>query len=295
MPETATLCCDDSLEAGEQLAGTTPRADVWLLLENPAPWGAKAFEESALPDAIKEQLSAWLKAIPRSRLQFIRRARSDSRRAFYVVLARQARLYRFELAAYDSLLTLDIPALVGDAAGYEDYRSDEKLFLVCVNARRDACCALRGVPLYQRMRAVGGEAVWQTNHLGGHRFAGTCVCLPHGLYYGRVDDPAPIIQAYRRDELYSAKCRGRSTYEPAAQAAEIYLCEQLGRYGLDTLRLLDVEQHENRWTARFAADEGVYTVEVREEPIMVLENSGAPERKPVMQHRAVAYALQRYG
>lgn len=286
---TQSLCCDDSLQMGEYMPGTAPRSDVWLLLEHPAPWGAKAFEDSDLPEAVKTGLSGWLNAIPNARLQFIRQENAGERRLFYVALARTGRLYRFELAAYESLLALDIPALAGGAADYENHRSGERLFLACTNSKRDACCALYGLPLYRKLRQAAGESAWQVSHIGGHRFAGTLVCLPHGLYYGRVDDPAPIVTAYRKNEFYTAGCRGRCTIEPAAQSAEIYLRQQTGLTALDGLRLADVQQNGQEWTARFEADGATYTVRVCAEPASVLENSTDAERKQVMKFHPEAY------
>mgnify|MGYP001241912675 CR=1 FL=1 len=287
MPET-NYCCDESLSMGEAQTGTAPRSDVWLLLEYPAPWGAKAFDDSTLPAEVKDRLAGWLAGIPNSRLQFIKREQTGDRRAFYVVLAQQGALYRFELADYDSLLTLDIPALAGGAANFEADRSDEKLFLVCTNAKRDVCCALHGLPLYQQMRATGGAAVWQSSHIGGHRFAGTLVCLPHGLYYGRVTDGAAIIRAYQAGEFETTNCRGRCTLAPAAQSAEIYLRQELGVQGLDAVRVLDVEQADDRWTVRLAVDTAEYLVQVQAEAVMVRESTGDAERKRVLQPVATA-------
>lgn len=286
MSELQRLCCDDSIQVGEQLAGTAPRSDVWLLLEYAAPWGAKAFEESALSADVKDRLNGWLKAIPNSRLQLIRQDKVRDTRTFYVALAQRGALYRFDLAAYDSLLALDIPALVGGAPEFEAYRSRETLFLVCTNARRDVCCGRHGPLLYRKTRDHAGDSAWQSNHIGGHRFAGTMVCLPHGLYYGRVDEAASIVEAYRQGEFHTGNCRGRCAYPPPAQSAELYLREQLGLRALDALRLLDVEQAGDQWTVRFAAGERVYAVEVRGEPLLVLESTGSAERGRVLQHVA---------
>ncbi|NWG17169.1 MAG: sucrase ferredoxin [Chloroflexi bacterium] len=289
MANNRSLCCNDSLQLGEYLPGTAPRSDVWLLLENPAPWGAEALQESRLPEAVKAGLSGWLKAIPNARLQFIKQDGSGERRLFYVALARTGRLYRFELDAYENLLALDIPALVGGAADYESHRSDERLFLACTNGKRDACCAVNGLPLYHKLRDAAGDAAWQSSHIGGHRFAGTFVCLPHGLYYGRVDDPAPIVAAYRKDEFYTVDCRGRCTIELAAQSAEIYLREQTGLTALDALRLAGVQQNGQQWTARFEAEGAAYVVQVCAEPALVLENCADTERKQVMKFHPAAY------
>ncbi|MBI5671546.1 MAG: hypothetical protein HZC41_26440 [Chloroflexi bacterium] len=291
MPEQRILCCEDSIQVGEALAGTAPRSEVWLLLEYAAPWGAKALDESALPDAVKDRLNGWLKAIPSSRLQLVKQDKAGDTRAFYIALARQGRLYRFDLAGYETLLVLDIPALVGGTADYEAHRSGEKLFLACTNGKRDVCCARYGLPLYQQLRAAARDSTWQSSHIGGHRFAPTMVCLPHGLYYGRVDDPAPVVDAYRRGEFYTTNCRGRCVLPPAAQAAEIYLRDQLGLRALDALQLLEVEQHDDRWTARLAAGDVVYAVMGRALPLLVLESTGEAERGRVTQHVAERYEI----
>ena len=59
-------------------------------------------------------------------------------------------------------------------------------FLVCTHGRRDACCAGRGWPVAVSLTERFPEQTWQCSHVGGDRFAGNVVILPHGLYYGRV-------------------------------------------------------------------------------------------------------------
>ena len=55
--------------------------------------------------------------------------------------------------------------------------------LVCTNARRDQCCALLGRPLvatFVDKPPTPDTQIWETSHLGGHRFAPTFVDLPSG-------------------------------------------------------------------------------------------------------------------
>ena len=56
------FCSLRSQEAAEQPFGTASTGDAWLLLEYARPWGAKAFSESALPEAVKTHLSGVLKS-----------------------------------------------------------------------------------------------------------------------------------------------------------------------------------------------------------------------------------------
>jgi hypothetical protein len=60
----------------------------------------------------------------------------------------------------------------------------EPLYLVCAHGRRDVCCARFGGPLARALSAAHPLQVWETTHVGGHRYAANLVILPHGLYYG---------------------------------------------------------------------------------------------------------------
>ena len=69
------FCSLRSKDAAEQVFGTASTGDAWLLLENERPWGAKAFSDSELPEAVKTHLSGVLKSVPRSRVLLIKRTR----------------------------------------------------------------------------------------------------------------------------------------------------------------------------------------------------------------------------
>src|SRR5258708_15990258 len=184
------VCCDYSRQVGEPLFATTTHVRIWLLLEQPLPWGKEAFAESSLPQAVKQHLSAALDAIPGSRLQFIRQPARQRNQgiAFFVVLSSELRsvLYRFDLAAYEDLLNLDLTAVAAGDVNYETNRSEESVLLVCTNGRRDISCAKYGTVVYDALSKLAPGSTWQTTHLGGHRFAATALFLPHGLCYGRL-------------------------------------------------------------------------------------------------------------
>jgi len=97
-------------------------------------------------------------------------------------------LYRFALDDYEDLLNLDLAAIVAGEPIYQKYVSDERVFLVCTNGRRDKCCAKFGPPIYAEVARAVGDAAWQTTHIGGHRFSACVVFLPDGIIYGRIAD-----------------------------------------------------------------------------------------------------------
>jgi len=154
-------------------------------------------------------------------------------------VAGQSHLLELELTSYDDLLDLDLAAWFDNQKEPEDAEQvDEPFYLVCNHGRRDRCCAKFGMPIYHALDAAVGERVWQTTHLGGHRFAPTLVVMPSGHCYGRVTlaDIASLVEATEAGRLPSIdRLRGRCTYPTAVQVAEGRLRQQLGRWGFDDL------------------------------------------------------------
>jgi hypothetical protein len=97
-----------------------------------------------------------------------------------------------------------------------------RLYLVCAHARRDRCCGRFGAPLARALAAAYPDEVWESTHVGGHKFAANLVLLPHGLYYGPTDlaTATRAIGAYQRGEVIAHRYRGRAGQETAVQEAE---------------------------------------------------------------------------
>ena len=133
------------------------------------------------------------------------------------------------------LAGLDVTGLdlAGLAAGREPNLGSavgEPLFLVCTHTRRNACCARFGGPLAQALAARYPGQVFQTTHLGGHRFAANLAILPHGLYYGPVgiDEAMAAISAYQHGEVTPRRYRGRAGQPRPVQEAEHARLTQAG-------------------------------------------------------------------
>ncbi len=289
------FCSLASHAAHEPLIGSAPRADVWLLLEYTGVWGSKALEESAIPIPVKQHLSAHLKLIPQARLQLIKRSARLSGRgpAFYVAVVRDVApcLYAFRLDRYDDLLALDVPAIAAESPQYMAHRSSDRLILVCTNGRRDACCAKFGLSTYREMARLAGERVWQTTHLGGHRFAPTALTLPQGVCYGRIDPAAAasLVEADAGGQIDLEHVRGRVCYDPCVQAAEYYLRSETGFTGVDAYRLLGVDVGSSaRWLVHFEDMHGgmVHNIMVaaEETAVHVRPSCDAVRTEPVIRY-----------
>lgn len=274
------------------MAGTAVSAPVWVLLEYRQLWQAEATHDNTLPAPVKLWLEEQLGRV-NGRLQFIRQTPYHEPYRCFVSIpdAQNPRLYRFEFAEYEELLDLDLAAVVEGAARYAPNLTAEPLFLVCTNGKRDRCCAKFGMVLYQALRDVAGTAVWQTTHLGGHRFAPTLVTFPAGISYGRVtpaDVPA-LLAAQQNEQLFLPCLRGRVNYDAVTQAAEYYLCQHLNQTDLKSFdHLRTIPAQEGNWIIQFRhANTGqVFQIDIVEEKTSPVHPScGVLESKSVPHYR----------
>jgi hypothetical protein len=256
------FCSDISRENDEPLGATASRIDRWLLVEYRGLWSSDALAGSGLSDQVKRRLRELRAADRATRVVFIRRPdrRRHERLSVYVADSREGRerLGHVELSNHEELRSLD-PWEAATAV-------DEPLFLACTHGKHDACCARYGRPLFEALNEqVAAESAWQCTHVGGDRFAGNLVCLPHGVYYGRVerDDVPTIVDEYLAGHISLLHYRGRSCWPFAVQAAERRIRAEEGLTALDDLSLTGTEQTgDRRWRVRFATLEGEREVTV---------------------------------
>ncbi|PPK65288.1 sucrase ferredoxin [Actinokineospora auranticolor] len=262
-PLPATACAARSRALDEPFAGTAATAVTWLCVEQPGPWGRDALAQSHLDSGLAAELTARA-AGTGVRVVLIRRPgphpdrhRPAPRRVYLAHTAPGRAFLRREVFTDPKhLLDLDFAAVGGGAAdGFGEVVSWPVL-LVCTNGRRDVCCAVAGRPVAAELAATHGEAAWECTHIGGHRFAPTALLLPTGYTYGDLDgararallaDPGVVVD----------RCRGRSTWAPAGQAAELAVRELTNTTHADVLRVRDPERDEDgNWRVQVAHVDG---------------------------------------
>lgn len=268
---TQFFCSQESLDAGEQLAGSAPRAAVWFLLEYPGRWGTKALKESSIPDEVKAHLNAQLDKVGESRLLLIKQSKTTHTGiAFFAALpkANPPTLYRFELTKYEELLDFDFAALAASDSRYASAISNEPVFVMCTNGLRDQCCALHGVATYWALAERFPGRIWESTHHGGHRFAANCLHLPYAISYGRLrpETASAVLETALDGRVSLASMRGRTIYPEPVQAAELLLRQQLGLDELEGIRLQIASEIEpGRWQVIFEHAGSLSELQLQEE------------------------------
>jgi hypothetical protein len=287
-------CSAVSRALGEPLFATASRVPAWLLIEQPGPWGREALLSSRLDAATGQALHRRGHATG-VRVVLIRRpgrAVSGPRRCFIAHTGRRARWLE-EVRVDDplQLLALDWARLLrGEPPGFGE-RLRGSVYLACTNGRHDQCCATWGRPLAQALERVAGERTWEVSHIGGDRFAGNLVCLPEGVYYGRLGPlEAPrAVALHERGQVDLEHYRGRCSYPPVVQAAEHFLRRVEGLTRLDDL-VASWRGHEpdGAVAVRFGGPAGRWLVRLR---VTAAEPDRPLTCRALQPHRPPAYHL----
>ena len=186
---TAERCSTTSRALGESLWGTASTVVDWLLVEEPGPWGSRALEHGRLPEAVATHLRRQSREHG-VRVVLIRRHGRHVPHGIQVYAAHAGRRRRWlehiHLPGPEALLDVDIAAMRGGERLGLGTEQREPIYLVCTNGRHDPCCSERGRPVANVLQRSFGDRVWEVSHIGGDRFAPNVVCLPAGVYLGRV-------------------------------------------------------------------------------------------------------------
>lgn len=250
------FCSEISRENAEPLGATASRVENWILVEYRGVWSHDALSGSGLSAEVKEHLRERARALRPAKTLFVRRAGQgeEGLSVFWgSTPERGGRLFRAELGGYDDLLDLEF-----DGGGEP---VEHPLLLVCTHGKHDRCCARYGRPLLEALRDhVERGWLWRCSHVGGDRFAGNLVCLPEGLWFGRVGggDAWSVLDEYLAGRIHLDLYRGRSCYPFPVQAGERAVRSKTGLTGIGDLELV------SREPIRFRAGGRVLEVEVEE-------------------------------
>jgi hypothetical protein len=270
-PDAKVRCSDWARAASLSPAGSSGTPAGFLLAEIPLPWPRDA-GDTAEGAAIGPLLRPH-----RYRLQAVAPANPGvSRQERRVILhakppgdAGFAGYRRFETVAGESLADT-VAALIAAAAddAPSEFESPGVDILLCTHGTRDSCCGRRGAALTAQLAVsglLGGDNLWRTSHMGGHRFAPTFLVLPQGTSWGFADLEL-VTRVLRRDGKFSAVadhyrgCAGLDS--PQLQALEAVVLREVGWGLLGTHRWGEFDGTNARLSWRDGEQTISYTAQV---------------------------------
>jgi hypothetical protein len=233
---TNAPCAQIARALDEPMAGTAPTSRRWLCLERPEAW----------PRDITQDRDPAVRAL-------LARAADVGFRPLLIrapepVTDRQPRrVFLTDTTPGDTLTTaltverleqLDDLPLPDPDRPLPGEPVTGPLLLICTHDQRDPCCGRDGEAL---VHALGGVDVFACSHLGGHRFAPTALVLPTGYLYGRLDltSAMAVRTAAAAGEVVIDRCRGRTTWLPRGQIAELAVRAATGLRSPDALAVQD--------------------------------------------------------
>jgi hypothetical protein len=249
------FCSEQSRSAGEELrASAATDVREWLLVETREAWGARPPVGCGFDPRVESYLARAGEKGSGRRLQLIRRARAAGEK-LRLYRARDGGLWTVELEAKELVAWCEADGFGLQGPGDSAWsRVEDDLYIVCTHGKRDACCAKQGLPVFEALAKLRPGQVWQTTHLGGHRFAPTLAHLPSGLCYGRVglDALGSLVEGLERGLLPRADLlRGDCALSRVEQVSAHAVLAELARRG-DVFRagLVCLGTHEGRqvWT-----------------------------------------------
>jgi hypothetical protein len=210
-----TLSCSDySRKMGEDMIGSAPNYQTYILVECPQPWLSETLESKWVPDNLRFLVKE-LKLSHRS-IQLLLIANDESHHKNYTTLLiyqqkdglsrgytrRELKLPSIEKAAF--VIKQYLSGINPDhEVKNPDFNRD---ILVCTHGNHDKCCARYGNPFYFYAKNIianlqlDNTQIWKSTHFGGHRFAPTAIDFPQGRYYGGLNlDSFPAILTLRGD------------------------------------------------------------------------------------------------
>jgi hypothetical protein len=261
-------CAAASEQRGESMTGTASTVRSFLLVEHPGPWGVDALCDARMPEGIGPELRARA-AATRTKVLLIRRPAGASRDTegirVFAAYAHHAEPWLETVVVEDlaQVHDLDLESLAaGRSPGLTPHH--EPVLAVCTHGRHDACCAERGRPIAAGLAELVPEHTWEASHLGGDRFAGNLLVLPHGLYFGRLqpDTARGVARLLAAGELDLDHLRGRSGLATPLQAAEAALRRHVDERRLTAVRFISREVRDGRTDAVFDVEGRRYAVAV---------------------------------
>jgi hypothetical protein len=242
----------------EPLAGTAPHVKAWVAIEHPGPWHPQALESDHLMHiryALNEAKAAGIGII------LVRRPMVPAHPG-HVIVAHEGSI-RGGVMALDDVVQWNWQAIAsGVLPDFGEVIST--CVVVCVHGKRDQCCAIDGRQLIKALPRH--DHVWESSHIGGHRFSPVVLNLADGRLYGRI--PATEVERMMADVSYVpyTYLRGRTYDIPPVQATEVFARTSRRLSTVSDISWIEIVSDGSFARSRVDTSAGVLNFELAREP-----------------------------
>jgi len=224
------FCSLMTRQTGEPLAGTAPFAKHFIFIT----WPKKYWQYDALdskggfPEGLKEWMKSQSEIIGKVSIRLVSHKELNNE---------SVNIYIYpEKIYYSNILPEEISGVLmshflNECNSKNIAKNIEKdHILVCTHGRHDKCCAKFGQELASNLRnhlkdQQHNIEVFDSSHLGGHRFAPTMIDFPSGRAYGQltIEEIPDYFESRKLGMVYAKAYRGSVFLPDLEQVAEAYL------------------------------------------------------------------------
>ena len=229
-----TYCTQITERSGELLAGTAPSADHFVFITWPKKyWGYEALESKG---GFPQGLKAWMKnqSITEKKvtIRLISKPKLDSEKVDMLLFPENKSFLNVSPEDIQGLLESHF---LGESTNkYQLVPLKEDHIFVCAHGRHDKCCAKFGQEIADQMKEYVQKneipvQIWQSSHLGGHRFTQTLIDFPSGKAYGhlKTKDIADFFKCKASSRTYAPAYRGNVFFSKKNQTIEALTAKYL--------------------------------------------------------------------
>ena len=224
------FCSLMTRQTGEPLAGTAPFAKHFVFIT----WPKKYWQYDALdskggfPEGLKEWMKAQSEITGKVSIRLLSQKELSNESADIYIYP--------EKIHYSNILPEEISRVLmshflNECNSENTAKNIEKdHILVCTHGRHDKCCAKFGQELADNLRnhlkdQQDNIEVFDSSHLGGHRFAPTMIDFPSGRAYGQLttEEIPDYFESRKQGMVYAQAYRGSVFLPELLQVAEAYI------------------------------------------------------------------------
>ena len=224
------FCSLQVKETGEPLAGTAPFARHFVFITWPKKyWQYEALDsKGGFPKGLKEWMKAQSEISGKVSIRLVsHKGLSNESVTLFIY---PEKIYFSNILPEEISNVLNSHFLKESNFEKTAKKIEKEHIFVCTHGRHDKCCAKFGQELADNLRnhltdQKNNIDVFDSSHLGGHRFAPTMIDFPAGRAYGHIttEEIPDYLESRKQGMVYAPAYRGSVFLPDLFQVAEAFV------------------------------------------------------------------------